>query len=96
MTEISDVYGLKLQRVTVSRILSEDSEEPSVTVISLIPSKWDAPPKRSATNTRKRFMPRLVGPAFASPLLPPLNGPSAARSLFCLAPHGVFRAPPVA
>ena len=67
-----------------------------MTVISLIPSKWDAPPKRNATNTRKRFMPRLVGPAFASPPLPPLNGPSAARSLFCLAPHGVFRAPPVA
>ena len=67
-----------------------------MTVISLIPSKRDALPRQGATNTRKRFGAADATNALArlSQLLP--NGPSAARSLFCLAPHGVFRALPVA
>jgi hypothetical protein len=52
------------------------------TVISL------TPPERGVPPSGMRLIPGN-GP-------PKRDGPDAQRSLFCLAPHGVFRAPPVA
>ena len=54
-----------------------------MTAISLVPPERNALPRQGATNTRKR--PRHKR-----------SGPDATRSLFCLAPHGVYPAPPVA